>query len=93
MRKRDEYKEQSKRNRERETRERKRARGKKGRTKRGEKKQVKEQERRIVREEKIPPGTTKEILVHANLGHEGIGSSHQRLEGISPVYTQRLLAS
>ena len=27
----------------------------------------------MVREEKIPPGTMKQILVHASLGHEGIG--------------------
>ena len=28
---------------------------------------------RTVQEERIPPGTMKEILVHANLGHKGIG--------------------
>ena len=28
---------------------------------------------RIVRDKKIPPGTTKEILVQANIGHKGIG--------------------
>ena len=27
----------------------------------------------MVQDEKIPPGTMKEILVHASLGHEGIG--------------------
>ena len=27
----------------------------------------------MVYEEKIPPGTMKDILVHANLGHKGIG--------------------
>ena len=27
----------------------------------------------MVHEEKIPPGTMKQILVHANLGHKGIG--------------------
>ena len=28
---------------------------------------------RMVHEERIPPGTMKQILVHASLGHEGIG--------------------
>ena len=27
----------------------------------------------MVHEEKIPPGTMKQILVHTNLGHKGIG--------------------
>ena len=31
-----------------------------------------EKDVQVVRDEKIPPGTMKEILVHTGIGHEGI---------------------
>ena len=40
----------------------------------------------MVREERIPPGTMKQILVHASVGHEGIGliTPHPTLRCMHP---------